>query len=149
MQYMEVEDLRRYPALDGGVPDGMSLRQWQMANGWRWECQNCDKPCYGSEPGEEGDGGAVVDDDEHVFCSAGCLERYTEKWALNRAINAAIREDFERANPGVEVYDVYHNEWYGYAVPKNKAMVTVWEFLGPHEDHFERRRILREMQEKA
>ncbi len=143
--YSEVSSCRRYRALDGGVPDGLTLTQWQLRNGWHWECQQCSKICYGPEDGGEG---TVLDEDEKVFCSQRCLDKYTAYWAYHRGIDDAVREDFALMYPGVELTGVGHNDWLGFACPKGEPMVTVFEFSGPHENHYERRRILRDLQEK-
>lgn len=130
LDYMEVCDVRRYPKLDGFTG---SLRRWQLANGWHWECQQCSKICYGQEEGQPDDEGpfAVLDDEDQVFCSPACRDKHRDYWAAHRAIDAAVREDFERMHPGVPVGDVWHNDHYAFVnagAPLNRC-VTVWEFV--------------------
>lgn len=140
---MEVRDLRRYPQLDGFKGN---LRRWQLANGWRWECQRCGKPCVGQEEGEPDSDGpfAVLDDEDHVFCSASCRDTYGAYWAHHHAVDTAVREDFERAHPGVQIVSVYHNDWGGYVnagAPLNQT-VTVWEMVTVIKQHWPASRVV-------
>lgn len=152
--YAEVTSCRRYPKLDGGVPDGLTLTQWLLANGWHWECQQCNRVCYGPEEGDPEDARTVIDAKDNVFCSQRCLDQHTEKWAFEHAIDEAAAEDFRRLNPDKELdltgyrqLGVYHNVYGAWAYVKGGGTELVWEFSGPREDYYERRRILRELEE--
>ena len=150
IEYLEVDNLARLPELDDGLPEGMTLTQWQVANGWRWECHECGRMC--SQDYAEPDGsheGVALDASETVFCTQKCLEKSAEKWAREHAIDEAAAEDFKRMHPDKELDCVHHNEHGAFAHVKNGPMVTVWEFFGPREDYYHRRRILRELKEKA
>lgn len=157
LDFREVKDLTRLPELDAGVPNGMTLTQWQVANGWRWECHECGRMC--SQDYAEPDGrhqGVVLDESETAFCTQRCLDANAAKWARERAIDEAAAEDFKRMHPDKELdctgwreLGVHHNEYGAFAHVKNGPMVTVWEFFGPRQDYYERRRILRELEEMA
>jgi hypothetical protein len=112
--FREVESVRRYPALDGFTGN---LRRWQLANGWRWECQQCSRPCYGQDEDQELDPSitTVIDKDDQVFCSLDCCKKYEATWALHRATDEAAREEFHRQYPGVELVRVWHNDSAAYA----------------------------------
>lgn len=143
-EFQEVASLKRYPQLDGFKGN---LRQWQLANGWHFECQygRCSRTCYGCEEGEA-DCTTVMDDDDHVFCSPEHRELHAAYWGMHYAIDQAILEDFKKLHPEVEVpfpkVSVGHNEWYGWvhAGPPLNQRVNVWEMVTVHEQHIWRPR---------
>jgi hypothetical protein len=135
--FREIVSVRRYPQLDGFTGN---LRRYQMSHGWRWECQKCDRPCYGQDEGADLDPAitTVIDNDDNVFCSPACCAAYNAYWSLHRAIDAAILEDFKKLHPDVEVpfpsTSVGHNEWYGW-VWTDHQQVLVWEMVSVHQQH--------------
>lgn len=93
LPYMEIQNLRRYPQLDGFSGD---LLEWQLANGWHFECHQCYKFAYGREEGEEdAEGDFAVLDDGCVFCSEKCRDKHKAYWGAKKAVDAAVREDFQ------------------------------------------------------
>jgi len=135
--FREVVSCRRYPQLDGFTGN---LRRWQMSHGWRWECQKCDRPCYGQDEDQDLDPTitTVIDEDDHVFCCLEHCREYNAYWAMHRAIDAAILEDFKKLYPSVEVLhpsvNVGHNEWYGWVITYI-GRVDVWEMVSVHQNH--------------
>ncbi len=133
--FREVVSLRRYPQLDGFTGN---LRRYQLANGWRWECQKCGLPCYGQEEGQELDPTitTVIDEDDHVFCCIEHCREYEAYWGMHRSIDKAILEDFKRLRPGEYreggYFSAGHNEWHGW-VSTNTERVIVWEFVSVHQ----------------
>lgn len=137
-EFQEVVSCRRYPQLDGFTGN---LRRWQMANGWRWECQKCSRSCYGQEIDQDLDTNitTVIDDDDHVFCCIEHCREYEAYWGMHRAIDRAILEDFKRLRPGEFCEDDYfsagHNEWHGW-VDTSTEHVIVWTMVSAHQQSF-------------
>lgn len=131
LDYMEVRELRRYPQLDGF--EG-SLREWQLAHGWHFECQNCYRYAYGREEGDDSEGEfAILDKDDHVFCSRKCQIAYTAQWAMHHAIDDAATGDFLRRYGGMYcVRSAHHNEYRAWVIDSEGKEHQVFEFFGPH-----------------
>ncbi len=131
--FQEVVSCRRYPQLDGFTGN---LRRYQLAHGWMWECQKCQRPCYGQEEGQDLDPAitTVIDDNDHVFCCLEHCREYEAYWGMHRAIDAAILEDFKKMRPGVDMFLVQasHNEWHGW-VNTGTEHVVAWEFVSVHQ----------------
>lgn len=145
LQYMEVQEFGRYPQLDGFKGN---LREWQLANGWHFECQQCYRYAYGREEGDDSDGEfAILDKDDHVFCSKKCQDKHRAYWAMHHAIDDAVAGDFLRRFSWLCLRSVYHNEFGGFAIDSDGKTHQVFEFFGPREDYYHRRRILLELQE--
>jgi len=131
--FQEVVSLKRYPELDNFKGD---LRRWLLDHGWWFECQKCGGHCYGAEEGETN--GTVLDDQDHVFCSAKHQQEYEAYWGQMRAIDHAILQDFKKLHPDVEIpvpsVSVGHNEWYGWVdagAPLHQRVI-VWEMVSVH-----------------
>ena len=140
-EFQDVVSLRRYPQLDGFTGN---LVRYQLAHGWRWECQKCQMPCYGQDADAELDPAitTVIDDNDHVFCCIEHCREYEAYWGMHRKIDAAILEDFKKQYLGPLYWfpeDGYfvpgHNEWLGW-VDTPKGRVTVWEFVSIHQQSF-------------
>lgn len=136
-EFQEVVSCRRYPQLDGFTGN---IRRYQMAHGWRWECQKCGMPCYGQDADADLDPTitTVMDDDDHVFCCLEHCREYELYWGAHRAIDAAILEDFKQLHPDKFSAGSYfvasHNEWHGW-VNTMTEHVIVWEFVSVHQQH--------------
>ena len=120
IEFTEVEQVRRYPALDDFDGD---LTGYLLEAGWYWECQQCQR-----HTGQDYDG--FVRDGEVMFCSQKCKDKHDAYWAQEKENERLCREEFEKLHPGVPILHLWCNPygwWVSAGEPLNRH-ITIREF---------------------